>query len=185
MLTFNKIDSDKKYGKIDPNFGSGKGNYEKLQEIQAKWGYISTTALSEYVNGNIAHQIRFNNSNTSNKGFEFVNFEESLDNRRDYSFIEDIISTHLLMYRLICIFFSPPITGNWYKSVWEYPIYHISTGKQLIFGEHKGASNFWLSEMSHTQLENSFKKDLIELLNFLISDQIPHPYDGCTAGQIA
>ena len=176
-LTFNKVDFSKKYHMVGLE-GKRAGNYEILEQIQKKWKTCVASLSDE--SANVAHQVAFSKENLS---FEFQNEMGIVD--EGYFTFANMMNSPLLLYRLISIFFAPPITENWYKAIWEYPIQHKETGKEMIFGEHKGAPKFWLSESNPKQLNEVFKNDLLELLNFLVSDQIPHPYDRCTSGQIA
>lgn len=176
-LTFNKIDFSKNYHMVKPE-GERKGNYTALKEIQEKWEFSKTKDLSGC--GNICHQTYFSKEKQT---FEFL--EDNLFLNENYFDLANLLNSPLLLYRLICIFFAAPTIMDAYKLIWEYPIKHKKTGKEMFFGEWKGATNFWLPEPTHKELNEEFKNDLLELLNFLVSDQIPHPYDGCTAGQIA
>jgi len=173
-LTFTKVNKNRRYNMIDPE-GERMGNDEMRDAIKSKWEWTSEFTDG---NGNVNYDCSFDlDKGTINWGnHDFVN-ELGLAN---------LISSPLLLYRLISIFFAPPETpGNPYKTIWWYSIKHKKTGKALGFGEWKGASGFWLTESGHKQLKQPFKSDLEELLLFLVSDQIPHPYDGCTSGQVA
>jgi hypothetical protein len=183
-LTFTKLDLNRKYGLIDPDRGDRMGEMEMNMEILKKW--VNTgDELTGGMNGNMCHHVNLNHK----EGFVYLgknNEYWNTDDRkeRDVTFSE-AISTSLLLYRLCCLFDAQPIIENNYKSIWDFPVKHKETGKVVCFGEHKGASNFWMHETDPDKLGESLKNDLIELIAFLLSDQIAHPYDGCTAGQIA
>lgn len=173
-LTFTKVDLSKRYYMIDLD-DKRMGDYDALEEIRNKWiiggesqagcGNVSAECAFDLLKGKIVW------GGWNNPGAFYIS---------------NIIDSPLLLYRLICVFNEPPETEkDPYKTVWWYHIKHKPSGKVLAFGEWKGAARFWLPETNHTKLKPEFKKDLEDLLLFLVSDQIPHPYDGCTAGQIA
>jgi hypothetical protein len=56
------------------------------------------------------------------------------------------------------------------------------TGDCLMFGEWKGAAGIWTVYHSHEELKDSFKQDILELLDLLAANDCPHPYDGTVAG---
>lgn len=171
-LTFTKIDLTKRYYMTDLD-GERMGNYKALEEIKKTW---MSSDVSSDGNGNVGHECCFDLPNGE------IKWDCGFDGLR----MSNILTSQLLLYRLICVFNTPPIAvRNPYKTIWWFCIKHKSSGKILTFGEWKGAAGFWLPEGTHKQLKPNFKQDLEWLLLFLVSDQIPHPYDGCTAGQIA
>lgn len=173
-LTFTKVNKNRRYNMIDPE-GERMGNYDLAEAIKSRWEH----------------------TNDSTSGCGNVNYDCSFDlenckiewGRHDFANtlgIGNLISSPLLLYRLISIFFgAPEVVSDPYKTIWWYNLRHKKTGKLMHFGEWKGCSGFWLPEGGHNELKQPFKKDLEELLLFLVSDQIPHPYDGCTSGQVA
>ena len=72
-----------------------------------------------------------------------------------------------------------------YKSLWEYPLQHKETKEYLTLLEYKAGFTINAKFTKPEQLPESFAFDLLELLNFLVSDQIAHPYDGTLAGTVA
>ena len=173
-LTFTKVNPEKRYHMIDLA-GKRMGNYEIRDLVLAKWEHSNK---SENGNGNVNYDCSFDLSEGRVVWGEH-NFAKILG-------LANIISSPLLLYRLISIFHgNTTVVKDPYKTIWWYNIKHKETGRILVFGEWKGAAGFWLPESSHAELKQPFKSDLEELLLFLISDQIPHPYDGCTSGQIA
>ncbi len=158
--------------------GERMGDYELRDTILKKWEGDTTSDKNS--NGNINYACTFDFEN----GLIKWDVKEK-DWKKDF-YLSNVIDSPLLLYRLIALFKSQPeIESDPYKTIWWLTVKHKATGKKLTLGEWKGASGFWLPETEHTKLKKEFKADLEELLLFLVSDQIPHPYDNCTAGQVA
>jgi hypothetical protein len=99
-----------------------------------------------------------------------------------------IISSSLAVYRLMCIFGSPPIMpkrSELYKTLWEYPLKHRSTGICLTLLDYKAGFTINTKFSDTKQMSSEFASDLLDLLNFLVSEQVAHPYDGTVAGTVA
>lgn len=97
------------------------------------------------------------------------------------------IPSALMLYRL-CSTFEGKVESygsEGYKCVWAFAVKHKETGEIIYFGEHKGATSFWTKYYSAKDLDSAFKKDLVELLNYLLSPNCAHPYDGLVAGSVA
>jgi len=62
---------------------------------------------------------------------------------------------------------------------------HKSSGKGISFSEWKGAAGFWLPDTDSAKVNKELKADLIELMNYLISEKCAHPYDNLVAGSVA
>jgi hypothetical protein len=176
-LTFSKVDTTKRYYMINLS-GERMGDYEICENVRKKWeSGVSSDGNS---NGNVNYDCTFDLKN------KIIRWDDKNESHFNDFYLSNIITSQLLLYRLICMFRAhPEIEQDPYKTIWWLTIKHRKSGKKLTFGEWKGASGFWLPESSHTELKQPFKSDLEELLLFLVSDQIPHPYDRCTAGQIA
>ena len=97
------------------------------------------------------------------------------------------IPSALLMYRLACLFPGQIETEGHegYKVTWTMTLRHKATGEILGFGEWKGGALFWTKYGSYKELPTQFRSDLLKLINLLISDVSPHPYDGVVAGSVA
>ena len=97
-----------------------------------------------------------------------------------------VISSALALYRLLCLFGKPPVVPkDAYKTLWEYPLQHRESKEYLTLLEYKAGFTINTHFSKPEELPESFAFDLIELLNFLVSDQIAHPYDGTLAGTVA
>jgi hypothetical protein len=99
-----------------------------------------------------------------------------------------VISSSLALYRLMCLFKYPPVMPppqEIYKTLWQYPLKHRATGNYLTLLEYK--AGFTINTYFHDakDVPEEFAKDMLDLLDFLISDQVAHPYDGVLAGTVA
>jgi hypothetical protein len=180
-LTFDSLEQRSGYSLVDPTGMDRRGSTAIRDIVTSKWKY-STKDLEGC--GNLHNDTFFDVENGS---FVFINDYTKQPKWDDTMLIRfyRVISSHLLMYRLCATFFKAPKVFDGYKMIWNYNLEHKVTGKKFSFGEWKGGPGFWLNETESSQLPEDFRNDMIELINYLISDQCSHPYDGCTAGQIA
>lgn len=153
------------------------GDEELRDFIAAKW---EQSDEREAGNGNCHHDFYFN---IAKQSFEFN--ENSLHFNEGYLSMYKILSPALLLYRLIATFFFAPECENGYKMIWHFNLQHKETGKKVTFSEWKGAPGFWLPDTDFKKLPATFRNDLIELCNYLISNKCAHPYDNLVAGSIA
>ena len=164
---------------VNPSYVQERtGNYDRRDAIRQNWQF-SKGEVSGC--GNINSTCFFD---TEKQTFIFSNDYLHSDKAKFIPMYR-IMSPALLLYRLIATFFGSPKCSDGYKSIWDYTIKHTATGKQLNFSEWKGAIGFWLPETDYRKLTESFRNDLIELLNYLISDECAHPYDNLVAGCVA
>jgi len=163
---------------VNPDYVQERtGDYDLRDKIAAKW---ANTDKRQEGCGNIGHQFYFDIKNQS-----FIFSDESLYKEDGYISMYRIMSPALLLYRLIATFFGSPKCYDQYKIIWEYNLIHKATGKSISFSEWKGAAGFWLPDYEHKKLNKEFKADLIELMNYIISDKCAHPYDNLVAGSVA
>lgn len=163
---------------ISPNYTCERtGDYKLRDAISSKWEY---TALRLEGNGNCNSQFSFDIKNNT-----FLFQDKSSYDLSSFIPMYRIMSPALLLYRLICTFFNAPICYDGYKTVWEYNLTHKQTGKNVSFSEWKGAIGFWVADYTHTELSKEFKADLIELMNYIVSDKCAHPYDELVSGSVA
>lgn len=155
-------------------------DYNNQRKITSKWLPISSKVPNELY-GNICMDIKFNPKTLKAK---------ILKSRKlvDLPSFWECISSSLLMYRLACIFqdLDFELNGpNGYKVVWNTSLRHVETGEILSFGEWKGGVSIWSKFHGIGEAPESYQKDLLELLTFLVSNKVVHPYDGVVAGSVA
>jgi hypothetical protein len=97
----------------------------------------------------------------------------------------EVISSALLLYRLLCIFSFGEIPGVGggpaVTSLWELAL-RTSDGHILILRDHCGLAD---AQCIADEMDEVFLKSVGDLLTFLCSDRCPHPYDGTVAGCVA
>jgi hypothetical protein len=149
--------------------------------VKDKWIF---TPDAPHLHNNLAtNDLRFN---TDTNSFELSDIKD-----RFYKPLEAMsfaISSSLLLYRLMCVFGKAPIvppTEDIYKSLWAFPLSHRSSGEYFTFLDYKGGATVNSFYSQKEDLPELVAKDLLELLEFLISDQIAHPYDNVLAGTVA
>lgn len=163
---------------INPNYSAErKGNYELRDAIASKWQPIENVKNSFC--GNICAQAYFD---TTDFKFKFGDYDYKNKNQ---ALVSRTISSHLALYRLICTFFTAPIMEDNYKTVWQYPLQHKQSSEIVLFSEYKGAFYFAMDKTKIDELPYRIGSDLLELLNYLASEQCAHPYDELTAGSVA
>lgn len=103
------------------------------------------------------------------------------------------ISSQLLFYRLLAVFGMPPSSEmnylDRYKSIWRYTLYWLDDVQneniaeewksQLIFEDWKG----WWS-VSYYGIDVA-EQSALKLIEWLFSNNVPHPYDYTVAGRVA
>jgi len=118
----------------------------------------------------------------------FVFKDYTLGTAEKYEMISGVISSALLLYRLLVLFSAKvevePMEDK-YKCIWWVVLRHKATGEYLQLGEWKGAAGTWTKYYDHKELPASFKRDTLALMNELTSKDCPHPYDGLVAGSVA
>lgn len=187
-ITKNNLEIKQNQFLVDSNLYTQErtGNYEKQEAIISKWEYSEKGIEG---NGNINSETFFD---TEKQKIVFLSYEDKAKLNLPYEeefkrFIGlyRVISSPLALYRLVSLFFMPPVTANDYKMIWNYTIIHKPTGKAVNFSEWKGAFGFWLPDYTHRKLSPKFKSDLTELITHLISNEIAHPYDNLVSGSVA
>jgi hypothetical protein len=116
-----------------------------------------------------------------------------LDDRRlsyklddNYISFARTMSSALLLYRLICLAFYPaPFTEEAYKVLWSVGLKHKETGHEICLEDYKAGCHLGSRFSEKEQIPPVLQKDLLELLDFLVSNQIVHPYDLTVAGSVA
>ena len=152
------------------------GNYEKQEKIANKWLVLNEACPACT---NLESSLRF--------GGKFWLLENPLSERgfRDLA-MSMVMSAPLGYYRLICIFkAAPQIATDGYKQLLAFPLQHRNTESYLEFTDYKGGFGIAAHFTDASQLPMEYKQDLLELLNFLTSNEVAHPYDKTVAGSVA
>jgi len=164
-----------------------KADYKKGEIINKKWKAISKKN-SYKINpngtcGNIGHYIL-----VSDKTRKVSITKSFVSPKAGQSYLFRAISSALAMYRVVCMINNPIVESEGaagYKMPWSISLKHEETGNILMFGEWKGGFGIWTSFNKTEDLPESYKKDMIEILNLMFSKNSPHPYDRVTAGSVA
>ena len=157
-------------------------NYERRKAIEELFEPDPEQNFPNGANGNVSHELGIDPNTLKS---EFINEIERI---RKYASLYQAIPASLLLYRLICTF--GPIKlhceGNkGYKMVWYYALKHKKTNTPIVFDEWKGAAGFHTSFHSFTEMSEELQKDICTLVDYLLSDECGHPYDGLVAGSVA
>jgi len=152
--------------------------YTKASRITDKW---EPSNQDEGINGNVRPIYT-----VATGKFSFKDQDSPFHDDKTRGMYE-VIPSSLLLYRLLCLYKAEVITEgpDGYKCIWWITLKHKATGDKLTLGEWKGAAGIWTSYYSLKELPSSFKKDILSLLNLLVSETCPHPYDGLVAGSVA
>jgi hypothetical protein len=98
------------------------------------------------------------------------------------------ISSSLALYRLICMFPDPIVTAcgsSGYKVPWSFYIKHKKTGHIICMSEWKGSFGFRTIFSDFKEMPKDLVKDIKMLLDLMLSNNSPHPYDSTVAGSCA
>lgn len=107
---------------------------------------------------------------------------------KDHVSLHAAISSSLVLYRLICMFPNPKVSfegSNGYKVPWEMFLLHKQSGEVINMSEWKGSFGFRNRWDKNNRMNAQLKKDLIMLLELILSNNSPHPYDSTVAGSCA
>ncbi|KAH8745558.1 hypothetical protein F5883DRAFT_586889, partial [Diaporthe sp. PMI_573] len=106
------------------------------------------------------------------------------DERRKHAveksfFLHQAISSQLLYYRLAVVFGMPePVTTDGYKTCWSVVLQFRDKTGRLELSDSKGGA--WAAFCG----SEDASKAALWLLGWIVSDQVPHTYDGVLAGCI-
>lgn len=150
-------------------------------QVVAKWEVQTKPLLAH---GNINTLLRFDKR--INRFLFLADWRKSIKEREHHLSLYEVISSAFLLYRLICIGFYPqPFSNDSYKSLWSVHLKHRETGHQIGFDDYKAGSNLASFVSEKKDMPLAFERDLLELLDFLVSNQLVHPYDLTVAGSVA
>ena len=158
---------------------SRNANYELLESVSA-WEPAPSDSM-----GGTCGNIQYH-----------VNGEYDFDSRKYKGGIlggkslYDAVQAPYLLARLMAGFTGLQVSANGqeaYKTTWDTAIKHKRTGAIVTFYDWKGAASIGSCDkaLSLVKTDKGFKADLKALVRALTDERFPHPYDGCTVGEIA
>jgi hypothetical protein len=168
---------------ISPPYCQGRVEhavYERAEAQTVKWEPIEAP-IGLGTCGNISPEY----DKTTGKCVLRPERHERDPERFEYMF--HVISSAMLLYRLLCLFKADVETEGpeGYKCIWWVNLKHKETGEILRFGEWKGAAGIWTRFHRNDELPEAYKRDMLLLLDELVAEDCPHPYDGNIAGSVA
>ena len=150
-------------------------------QVVAKW---EVQKRATNMHGNINMILRFDKR--INRFLFLDDWPKSIKERAYHLSFYEVISSAFLLYRLICIGFYPqPFDKDGYKTLWTVGLKHRETGHNVSLSDYKAGSNLASFVSEKTDMPPVFERDLLELLDFLVSNQLVHPYDLTVAGSVA
>ena len=173
---------------INPNYSLERVDQTVQDRVNlqtVKWEPQEKTL--ENSSGNVASNLRYS---IETKKFEYrktATLEQWVEEYNKYPPMCKVISSALLLYRLLCLFKTTVTTEGpaGYKCTWWVTLKHKESGESLMFGEWKGAAGIWTRFGEYKELSDSFREDTLALINELCAEDCPHPYDGTVAGSVA
>ncbi len=116
------------------------------------------------------------------KGFVVLNMDEMNKDLPENLPLYQVVPSSTLLYRLVCLYEVENLQlVSSDKSVWKTVLENKNTKEKIMLCDLKGGANLSISNLE----EGDFRADWIELMNFLVSDKVPHGYDNLVAGSIA
>lgn len=99
----------------------------------------------------------------------------------------EVLSAPYLLAKLVSAGCIPFVEGqDGYKNTWTIALKHKKTGHIITFYDFKSASSVGSSLTGYdSKDEKTFLKDAEKLIQALINERFPHPYDGCVIGEVA
>ena len=167
---------------IQPQYYQERAEDSVLQDaIYEKWQLIDTVNI----HANISQYLWYN---VDNQAFVFI--DDIFPREGNHLISNNVISSAFLLYRLMCMKFPPrfPQHGEeeeFYKTIWAVSLKHKKTGQILNFNDYKAGWHLGMIYSHPEDMPTDFREDVLELLNFLISNQVVHPYDLTIAGSVA
>jgi hypothetical protein len=108
----------------------------------------------------------------------FRNWSIPVDIEPEEFFFSDRISSQLLYYRISVLFGMPPAKEtDGYKCCWEVELRHVDGKSTLRLYDYKGSASVQFDGYAGSASDDGF-----ELINFLVSLDCRHTYDGIEAG---
>jgi hypothetical protein len=161
-------------------------NYEKRKAIEELFEPDPEQNFPNGANGNISFELNVDRQTRKSEFLKSGNLNSFTEQK--YAQLYQAIPAALLLYRLICTFGPVKLNceGNQgYKMVWYYSLKHKKTNTPIVFDEWKGSSGFHTTFHTFTDVPEELQKDICVLIDYLLSDECGHPYDGLVAGSVA
>lgn len=97
-----------------------------------------------------------------------------------------VISSSLGMYRTLCLFPKAVVTMDPRSTEHPFNIYlrHITTGHTIAIGDWRGGFRFLTAQKNPKKVPKTFMRDILRLMDTLLSDRCPHPQKGLVAGLV-
>ena len=93
-------------------------------------------------------------------------------------YFRGVISSPLLLYRLLCLLPVNVLQMDRYKCVLQVALQHMASGEVLCFSDDRTTCQ---SDLLADDPDQQYVEDGIELLNLLCDLICPHTYDGVVA----
>ncbi len=156
-------------------------DYETGEVLQSKFESIKDPNIG--CNGNIAYNFLVDKKTLQTKVCK-----NAFNNREKGYMLYEVMSSALMLYRLICMFPNPVVIcqgAAGYKVPWEMFFKHKETGHVICMSEWKGSFNLRSEFNDINDVPLSLQEDLCMLFDLLYSNNSPHPYDHTVAGSCA
>jgi hypothetical protein len=159
-------------------FGERLPDKDKQLSIVNEWTqYPGFLGLANNLNYFLSYSL-------GEKCFFFIE-EDQFKESGMYS-MEETISSPLALYRLLAMGFNlTPMEETPYKILWSVTLTHKETRELFQIRDYKGGVEIASTATSPDRLSPQVKQSILNFLNFLISDQVAHPYDLTKAGSVA
>lgn len=118
-----------------------------------------------------------------------INYSKMIKTREGLfgkKYFYEMVSAPMLLAKLVASYHGLDVGAQGqkaYKVTWTVVLKHKKSGHILTFYDWKGGASF--GSNLGDELPAQFKKDVAELLKALADERFPHPYDGCSIGEIA
>jgi hypothetical protein len=149
-------------------------NYDQQDSIKTKWEYVD--APENEIGIMYALTVTWD----SEKRWEWGKLPNDKSTSKH---IFDVIPSSEMLYKIACIFGRVSFYENPYKFLWYSRLHHKESQEILYIGDTKGGVAIGCSK--YYKDKNFPRSDIEELLSFLCSYNVLHPYDGVIAGSVA
>jgi hypothetical protein len=168
-FTFSNINFKKPKNKLSQNclnFNDDDENNEIKEKIRNKWRSLNENEKEPETYLNLISNFIL----TENNGLVFIDRSWYCDNP-----FYKCISSPLLLYKCALTFPNSIKIYNSNGYLWDCRLMHKETNQFIKFNDRKGEAvvgfEFTLIQYEIDKVPNQFFKDILELMNYLISDQ--------------